>query len=465
MDKVLADAKVYEGIVIQHNPQLSQVIASIPIVKEFIRKRGLIIYGGTAIDYALRLKGDYIYPDSALEIPDLDFYSPAHVEDTYDLVDILYKLGHTEAAGFRAMYVLAMRIDIGGKNIVADIGYVPKDVFEHIPTVLYEGMKVMHPHYQMIDVHSSLSFPYDEAPMMRESLFNRWKKDITRYNKLYSYYPLEPPDNVIESTEIAVDTALAQNVFAGYTAYALVYERALQLVAEANMEMPSDIIEARCRLGAEGLFVYTIGAQFELIHTNIDAFAKQFIPNTKYDKYTPYKDILPSHIRTTIKSPLDKGISINLRVWGTENRLVGVSSVRLGGRKLRCVCIHHIMMMMLARYHTLEGAQSATAVAYYLSCKKLIEVAEKAIVAITKSKHSAMVELAEKLPFFPSIHTYGGANYSDATDYSRRRADEVIDGIPAPPTPTRYEPQKGRARPTFDYTASKYFDRNGEKII
>ena len=60
MDKVLDNSGKYENVITEHNPVYEQLKASIPIVKEFIRNRKLLIYGGTAIDYALRLKGDCI---------------------------------------------------------------------------------------------------------------------------------------------------------------------------------------------------------------------------------------------------------------------------------------------------------------------------------------------------------------------------------------------------------------------
>ena len=44
---------------------------ALDIVREFIVERGLILFGGTAIDYALRLKGSKIYPDE--QRPDFDF--------------------------------------------------------------------------------------------------------------------------------------------------------------------------------------------------------------------------------------------------------------------------------------------------------------------------------------------------------------------------------------------------------
>jgi hypothetical protein len=129
---------------------------------------------------------------------------------------------------------------------------------------------------------------------------------------------------------------------------------------------------------------------------------------------------------------------------------------------------------MMIYHHVVEGAQSETAAAYYLSCLKMIEVAELAVATIHKKTKSTttttttattLTTIAEKLPFFPSIHTYGGANYSDAIEYKKLKIDAQIDNVVVPPNPIHYEPSTGKKRPTFDYTASKYFARDGAKIV
>ena len=73
------------------NPMVDRALE---LVRAFIVERGLILFGGLAIDYALRLRGAQLYPDD--ERPDFDVLSPRSVDDAYDLVDRL------AAAGFAA---------------------------------------------------------------------------------------------------------------------------------------------------------------------------------------------------------------------------------------------------------------------------------------------------------------------------------------------------------------------------
>ena len=51
---------------------------ALTIVKQFIISNDLILVGGMAIDFALKLKGDQIYTDD--QLPDYDFDSPLHTE-------------------------------------------------------------------------------------------------------------------------------------------------------------------------------------------------------------------------------------------------------------------------------------------------------------------------------------------------------------------------------------------------
>jgi hypothetical protein len=69
----------YEQIAIIHDPFYDDVMKATQIVRDFIISRERILYGGTAIDYALRLKGEKIYPDDRLDAPDFDFFSPTHI--------------------------------------------------------------------------------------------------------------------------------------------------------------------------------------------------------------------------------------------------------------------------------------------------------------------------------------------------------------------------------------------------
>ena len=63
----------------------------IDIVEEFIKKKKLICYGGTAINNILP-EEDQFY-DKDVEVPDYDFFSINALNDAKELADIYYKKG------------------------------------------------------------------------------------------------------------------------------------------------------------------------------------------------------------------------------------------------------------------------------------------------------------------------------------------------------------------------------------
>lgn len=195
-------------------------------VRKFIAETGSILYGGTAIDLALRLVGDHIYPDD--EAPDLDFFHPDNVEAAYSLADIFYRAGNETARAINAIHVKTMRVDISGGIQVADVSYCPRQVFDEIPYLMTQTTpptKIVHPVFQRVDMHSALALPYDNAP--REVIFHRWRKDLCRFNKLAAAYPTDTirGEWFTETTITPMQTSRAtirENPFCGWTALACV---------------------------------------------------------------------------------------------------------------------------------------------------------------------------------------------------------------------------------------------------
>ena len=145
MESVFERSKEFEFLVTSYDPVFEDLIEAIEVVKKFIIDHKLIIYGGSAIDYALRLKGDKIYPDDLLKVPDLDMYSPNNVEHSYQLADIFYKMGYKEARAINALHMETMRVDLVDNHFIADITYRPPELFETLPYLEYKGMRIIHP--------------------------------------------------------------------------------------------------------------------------------------------------------------------------------------------------------------------------------------------------------------------------------------------------------------------------------
>jgi hypothetical protein len=205
----------YETIVYKHDFQKDSMNKVLGIVKGFIQRKGLILVGGMAIDIALRSKGDgkHLYGDNVL--PDYDFYTSDWHKDAYDLGTILAK-DFSGVSVINAFHVSTMRVRVDFRE-AADLSYIPETLLKSLPTIKHMGFNVIHPHYQMIDQHRALSLPYENPPL--ETVYGRWKNDITRYDLLTKEFPLFKesflPQKSVEYT--IQHKELAGHCLSGYT--------------------------------------------------------------------------------------------------------------------------------------------------------------------------------------------------------------------------------------------------------
>lgn len=160
-------------------------------VEDFIRARQLVVYGGQAIDFALRARGaDGIY--AADTLPDYDFLSPDHAGDAFVLAQQLAaKHPPHRFSVRRARHIQTVRIWCNSLSSepVADLSFMPPSVFERVPFLELDGIRFVHPRWQFADQHLSLSRPFGRFP--GENVFFRWRKEVPRHCLLFGMYP--PP--------------------------------------------------------------------------------------------------------------------------------------------------------------------------------------------------------------------------------------------------------------------------------
>jgi hypothetical protein len=191
------NSKFYENIVLKHDKFAEETMIALGLVKKYIIKNKLIIVGGMAIDLSLKLRGSKLYDDDIL--PDYDFYSPNYSKDAYHISEMLVKAGLNNISVINANHISTMRVRVN-YTVVADVTYIPKNIFDKLPYLQYKDIKIIHPHYQIIDQHRALSYPYENAP--HEVIAHRWKKDAERYDLLYTQYPLT--DDIIDIQDITL---------------------------------------------------------------------------------------------------------------------------------------------------------------------------------------------------------------------------------------------------------------------
>jgi hypothetical protein len=218
-------------------------------VRKYITDKGLILTGGMVIDLALKMAGfDGIYGKD--NVPDYDCITPNFYSHACELGEIICKKTNENPRGIGAkqteetdnkdavsvipaMHVTTLRCRIHFTP-VADLTYVPKELFDEIPFLVVpqgfpeEGMKIISPHYQILDIFHSLAYPMENFP--RSVIFNRLKKDVVRFERLVEAYPfnfdelemLDNPRGIHDISDVenaAKSCGVEEYVLYGNTAY------------------------------------------------------------------------------------------------------------------------------------------------------------------------------------------------------------------------------------------------------
>jgi hypothetical protein len=160
------------------SPEIKSIIE---IVENFIKKKNLICYGGTAINNILP-KEDQFY-NKELEIPDYDFFSVNALNDAKELADIYYKNGFTEVEAKSGQHHGTYKVFVNFMPI-ADISYIPKEIFQSIKkeSIRVAGILYAPPNYLRMGMFLELSRPAGDT--------SRWEKVLKRITLLNKHYPL-----------------------------------------------------------------------------------------------------------------------------------------------------------------------------------------------------------------------------------------------------------------------------------
>lgn len=159
-------------------------------VREYIQDKKRKVYGGTALNEALKAVNpeDAIYDDYIFS--DIEFYSPIPVPDLVELTNKLHKKGYKYVVGREAQHEETYSIFVNFQ-LYCDITYVPVRVYNGIKTFEIEGINYVDPHFMLIDYFRMINQPLTAASQ-------RWEKAFVRMYKLLKNYPLEYFDKPIK---------------------------------------------------------------------------------------------------------------------------------------------------------------------------------------------------------------------------------------------------------------------------
>ena len=171
-----AEEKIAKRIV--NSDEIKKIIQ---IVEDFIKKKNLVCYGGTAINNILPTEDQFYNKD--VEIPDYDFFSVNALEDAKELADIYYKQGFTDVEAKSGQHHGTYKVFVNYIP-VADITYIPKGIYNSVKTdaLRVGGILYTPPNYLRMAMYLELSRPAGDT--------SRWEKVMKRLALLNKHYPI-----------------------------------------------------------------------------------------------------------------------------------------------------------------------------------------------------------------------------------------------------------------------------------
>ena len=168
-----------KGVEVMRDPEVKKIIS---IVEDFIAKKKLVCYGGTAINNILPEDAQFYNKD--IELPDYDFYSDNALDHSKELADIYYKAGYEDVEAKSGVHHGTYKVFVNFTGI-ADITQMEPDLFKAISkdAIVKNEIRYAPPDFLRMAMYLELSRPDGDV--------SRWEKVQKRLTLLNTHYPLK----------------------------------------------------------------------------------------------------------------------------------------------------------------------------------------------------------------------------------------------------------------------------------
>lgn len=466
-DQVEIDVEHYDRIYHQNLEHRLEIIRALKLTEKFITRKKLILVGGMAIDSVLKMKHHKgIYSEDIL--PDYDVLSDNHYIMAYELAEWLNKAGFKNISVINALHPSTMRVRLYFREIL-DVTYMPSDVYNIVPYLFYKGMKVVHPHFQIIDQHSALSYLYENSPY--ETVLTRPGKDMFRYDLIYDKYPLrvlnvESKGVDLVSHEISLDLIEGQCLTA-IVALNYWHTEAKKLGFRSNIYTGDFKIE-------NGLIKYSTFKKtkgFVLFSDNIKELYEQINTKLKIVDEKFYNQFLDKIARNCV---LQDSRGQRIQIYDNDKK-IAATYVEEYEFKFYVANIQHIMMYSMLEYIIISKLrEKKNNYGYYLTyllCREIVEWA--AINFVSAETPDADKKLYRR--FIPNSDVFGKEDNSISAILSEKNfliktgeaKKSILDDYQQPRNIFDRDIHYGRINKKykrFDYTSSKIFDICGREV-
>jgi hypothetical protein len=497
------DTKVYETIQESRTFGFDEIQEALNIVRDFIMKKKLPLYGGMCIDINLKRDGHKgIYGPET--IPDYDCYSPDPYGDSIELCDILLAAGYEGVKSHNAMHISTRRVLINNINVVCDLSYMPPKIYKSVPTASYEGILVVSPEFQFMDMHQAMSRVYDNPPL--EVVNHRTSKDFKRFRLLRERYDLSKGVKPLAGNTSTLEfTVPAEPVLLdGFSAYAYIY-KAAQLLIESVPEFQHlassliNIIHAdisvdsgKIKISGPDMHIvlgshhYMELAQHLGLSTKVSDMGSSVVTASgKNVKKTSVKVKTKEKVESEVRYTKRYGDSIRpnaimtpefelfdmcgifVGCYDSSNNIKNINSkFPILPDNVKVANIHRVLTYFIQRYNSYLSteAEKKVALAYYVSTLQLWDLGAIFIDLKPKIVETSDLETKDWLPFFVSATIFGDRNIS--SDYIAFIYDRVA-GMGTETAnlrmPGPYYPDRKNLM-SFDYTKSIMLDFDGDIV-
>lgn len=192
------------------------------IMFNYIKEHKRKIYGGWALNELIKKKNpkDAFYEE--FDVPDIEFYSYEPLQDLINICDLLYEKKFKGVGGREAQHTETYTIFFDFEKR-CDISYVPKFIYDNIPTINIDGILYVAPQFMIIDTLRAFTTPITSYGLRLNKVFNRLRLMQKHYpiKDVPNYTPITY-DSSIKSQLDTVSSFLydrKSTVLIGYVAY------------------------------------------------------------------------------------------------------------------------------------------------------------------------------------------------------------------------------------------------------
>lgn len=160
----------------------NDIVAIIKILEEFLRRKKVVCYGGTAINNILPASDQFYNKD--VEIPDYDFYSPRAIEHAKELANLYANNNYRDVEVRSGVHKGTQKLYVNFIPI-ADITQFEPKIFKILfaNSVRKNGISYAPPDYLRLQTYNELARPDGDV--------SRWEKIYKRLLLLNKHFPFK----------------------------------------------------------------------------------------------------------------------------------------------------------------------------------------------------------------------------------------------------------------------------------